>query len=67
MARLREVPRLALSFPEATEEDHHGMPSFRVAKKIFATVPDNEHLHVMLGPDETDLAIDAAPQAFEKL
>jgi hypothetical protein len=43
------------------------MPSFRVANKIFATVPDNEHLHVMVGPDETDMAVSSAPEAFEEL
>jgi hypothetical protein len=33
-----DIRRIALSFPEAEEADHHGMPSFRVAKKIFATI-----------------------------
>ena len=37
---LAAARRLALSFPEATEQDHHGMPSFRVDGKIFTTVPD---------------------------
>ena len=67
MVKLREVRRLALSLPEAREAGHHGVPSFRVASKIFATVPDDEHLHVMVGPDETDMAVSAAPHAFEKL
>lgn len=30
--------RLALSFPEATEQPHFEKPSFRVGKKIFATL-----------------------------
>ena len=30
--------QLALSFPEAEERDHFGMPSFRVKNKIFATI-----------------------------
>ena len=67
MVKIREIRRLALSLPETSEEGHHGIPSFRVAKKIFATVPDDEHLHVMIGPDETDMAVRAAPHAFEKL
>lgn len=29
---------LALALPEAAEADHHGRPSFRVDKKIFATL-----------------------------
>lgn len=67
MVKVREVRRLALSLPEASEKGHHGIPSFRVADKIFATVPDDEHLHVMVGPDETDMAVSAAPHAFEEL
>jgi len=67
MVKLGEARRLALSLPEASEKGHHGIPSFRVANKIFATVPDSEHLHVMVGPDETDMAVSAAPQACEEL
>jgi hypothetical protein len=33
-----DIRRLALSLPEAEEVDHHGIPSFRVAGKIFATI-----------------------------
>jgi hypothetical protein len=33
-----DIRRLALSLPEAAEADHHGMPSFRVNGKIFATL-----------------------------
>ncbi len=67
MVKVREVRKLALSLPETSESGHHGMPSFRVADKIIATVPDDAHLHVMLGPDETEIAIGAAPRACEEL
>jgi|SRR6185295_4719619 len=67
MVKLHEARRLALSLPEAYEEGHYGFPSFRVTKKIFATMPDDEHLHVMLGPDETEMAVSTAPHAIEKL
>jgi hypothetical protein len=67
MVNFTDARRLALSFPEAVEQDHHGFPSFRVAKKIFATVPDEETFHVMLGPDETDVAVSTAPLACEEL
>jgi hypothetical protein len=43
-----EARRLALSLPEAVEQDHHGRPSFRVAGRIFATLWDAEHMNVML-------------------
>jgi len=67
MVTLAAARRLALSFPEATEEDHHGMPSFRVQGKIFATVPDSQHLHVMLDAFLTHAAVAADPQACEEL
>jgi hypothetical protein len=43
-----EARRLALSLPEAVEQDHHGRPSFRVGGRIFATLWDPEHMNVML-------------------
>lgn len=67
MVNARDARRLALSFPEATEEDHHGMPSFRVRGKIFATVPDKDHFRLMLGAEATDAAVAANPAAFEEL
>jgi hypothetical protein len=47
----------ALSLPEAEEQVHHGMASFRVRGKIFATVPDAEHIRVMAGEAETLAAV----------
>src|SRR5262245_35642270 len=64
---LREARRLALALPGAHEQDHHGIPSFRVGTKIFATVPDAGHLNVMLGPDETDVAVATAPRACQEV
>jgi hypothetical protein len=43
-----DVRKLALALPEATEQDHHGKPSFRVAGKIFATLWTDTQLNVML-------------------
>jgi hypothetical protein len=45
------VRALALGLPGATEQDHHGRPSFRVRGKIFATLWDATTLNVM-APDE---------------
>jgi len=55
------------SLPEATEQDHHGFPSFRVAGKIFATLPDPRHLHIMLDEPEVQVAVALAPDAIEEL
>ena len=38
MVNIDTVRKLALSFPETVEQDHWGRPSFRVKKKIFATI-----------------------------
>lgn len=64
MAQAREI---ALGFREATEEPHHDMTSFRVRSKIFATVPDDGHLNVMLAPDDAYQAIAEHPRALEEL
>lgn len=58
--------RLALSHPEAYEADHHGFPSFRVATKIFATLPDDEHLHVMVGADEIRALAGDQPAVYQE-
>ncbi len=67
MTSLDRARAFALSLPEVAEEDHHGMPSFRVRGKIFATVPDREHLHIMLVGDEIEMAVATARAAYEKL
>ena len=52
-----EVQSLALSFDGAAERDHHGFPSFRTARRIFATLPDRDHLRVMLPEDDIRAAV----------
>jgi hypothetical protein len=44
-------------WPGVTEEDHHGIASFRVGGKIFATVPDVDHIRVMVDEDEIRAAV----------
>ena len=67
MVTLAEARRLALALPETAEEDHHGIPSFRVRNKIFATVPDGHHVRVMLDADATRAAVSDDPRAFAEL
>lgn len=38
MVAIETFSQMALSFPEATQQPHFEKPSFRVAKKIFATI-----------------------------
>lgn len=63
MTDLAEARTLALSLPEAAEQDHHGMPSFRVRGKIYATVPDDEHVRIMLDEHEVRAVVAEHPQA----
>jgi hypothetical protein len=62
-----EARALALSLPEAVEQDHHGRPSFRVGGKIFATLWSAERMNVMLDEGGIRTAIDAAPQACDEV
>ena len=61
MLSTADARRLALSLPEAVEQDHHGRPSFRVAGKIFATLWDEEHMNVMLDEPGIHTAVEAHP------
>ena len=56
-----DARRMALAFPEATAQDHHGRPSFRVAGKIFATLWDEGHMNVMVDEPGIRTATQARP------
>ena len=60
---LAEVAELALAFPEAVEQHHHGMRSFRIDGKIFATVPDEQHVRIMLDQQDILAAVAEEPHA----
>jgi hypothetical protein len=62
-----DVRRLALTLPEAVEQDHHGRPSFRVAGKIFATLWDDAHANVMLEEGGIRTAVDAHPETCSEV
>jgi hypothetical protein len=62
-----EARKLALSLPEAVEQDHHGRPSFRVNGKIFATLWDEEHMNVMLDEGGIIQAVQRHPEVCEEL
>jgi len=53
MVTIGEFRRLALSFPETTEQPHFEKTSFRVGKKIFATLNEKENI-ACLKFNETD-------------
>lgn len=66
--RLDAARRFAVSLPEATEEPHFDMSSFRVTGKIFATVPpEGGLLHIFVGEDEARAVAASNPSAYEEL
>jgi hypothetical protein len=56
---------IALALPEATEQDHHGIASYRIRGKIFATVPDDGHIRVMVDEVEIRACAEQDPSTFE--
>jgi len=64
---LDEARSLALSLPEAVEQDHHGRPSFRVGGKIFATLWSAQRMNVMLDHGGVLTAVERAPAACEEV
>jgi hypothetical protein len=59
------IRRLALALPETVEADHHGMPSFRVAKKIFCTIHAQPRMMVKLDPEDQRNLAEAYPAVVE--
>ena len=62
-----EARSLALSLPEAIEQDHHGRPSFRVRGKIFATLWNDDRMNVMLDEGGVLTAVSDSPEACEEV
>ena len=67
MVSCDEARLLALSLPEAVEQDHHGRPSFRVGGKIFATLWDERHMNVMVDEGGVRTAVHAEPETCEEV
>jgi hypothetical protein len=62
------VRRLALALPETAEAPHHDMTSYRVAGKIFVTVPpQGDRIHVFVSIDEVAAYCAEYPGVVEEL
>lgn len=61
-----EVRRLLRGLPEVTEEPHHELASFRVRGRIFATVPDDQHLRLMLEGSQIRALVREEPSSFHE-
>jgi predicted DNA-binding protein (MmcQ/YjbR family) len=56
MVTVKEVQKWALAFPEAVEMPHFEKTSFRVAKKIFATL-DKKNQKTVIKLNEVDQSV----------
>ncbi|MFI0773887.1 MmcQ/YjbR family DNA-binding protein [Streptomyces sp. NPDC021212] len=60
-----DVRRIALSLPQTTEKIAWSMPTFRVAGKMFATLPEDEtSMAVRCPKEERDELALAEPEKF---
>ena len=66
MVDLNELRYLALSFPDTSEDDHHDRPAFRVNGKMFATLPDDLHVNVLLDAQHAQDALALSPGVCEE-
>lgn len=65
MIDAEDVRRIALSFPETVEKEAWNMPTFRVAGKMYVTIPDDQASFAVRCPkhERTEL-IAAEPEKF---
>lgn len=65
MPDAEDVRRIALSLPDTTEKVAWSMPTFRVAGKMFATLPEDEtSIAVRCPKEERDELVLAEPEKF---
>lgn len=64
---IEEVRKVALALPEVIEQDHWGNPPFRIRGRIFASVPDREHVNVMIDPFDVEAVVREDPDTCEEL
>ncbi|MFE3167921.1 MmcQ/YjbR family DNA-binding protein [Streptomyces sp. NPDC059224] len=65
MPEAEDVRRVALSLPDTSEKTAWNMPTFRVAGKMFATLPENEtSIAVRCPKEERDELVLAEPDKF---
>lgn len=61
-----EYRKMALAFPESSEESHMDHPDFRVKGKIFATLGAEEEWGALkLTPEQQEFLTRAEPAAFK--
>ncbi len=65
MIDAEDVRRIALSFPETVEKEAWSIPTFRVAGKMYVTIPDDQTSFAVRCPRlEREELIAAEPEKF---
>ncbi|HET9380197.1 MAG TPA: MmcQ/YjbR family DNA-binding protein [Streptomyces sp.] len=65
MQDAEDVRRIALSLPDTAEKTAWSMPTFRVAQKMFATLPEDETSMAVRCPrEEREELVLAEPEKF---
>jgi hypothetical protein len=65
MSDVTSLRQIALSLPQAYEQDHFGGPSWRVAEKIFASCsPEKNRATLKLDRDQQMILFDVRPDTF---
>jgi hypothetical protein len=64
---VEELRKMVLALPEVIEQDHWGNPSFRIRGRIFATLPDEAHVNVMIDPFDVDAVVREDPETCAEL
>lgn len=66
--KIAAVRKFAMSLPETEEKPHFHFSSFRVAGRIFVTVPPDEvHIHVFVADKDREPALELYSEYVEKL
>jgi len=61
---IEDLTALILTLPDARRSTNAESPDFRVAGKIFATLPSRQHLVLKLSNSQQEMVIASDPQIF---
>jgi YjbR len=62
--KLDALVGLVKTLPEVRQSEHVETPDFRVAGKIFATLPSSHHLVLKLTPEQQGMVMQSDPAMF---
>ena len=65
MTSVEQARAFALALPETEEASHFGKADFRVAGKVFGSLPRAGRMNLRLDPAEQAACVATSPDAFE--